>query len=200
MSFAAPGGYAQTPPAAPAQPAANPVDPAAVQVLKDMGTFLQTLKRFQVTTQVTGKRVLADGQKLQHSATAKLDVVRPNKLRAVMSSPRSQRDLIYDGKTVTLYAPAQKYYSTAEFTDTLGALIDKLEARYGVQIPLSDLFVWGTPAAQVDKFESACRPGHRRRRGLRSLRFTPGQHRLADLDRERKQTASAQDRHHQPRR
>ena len=119
MSLAAPGGYAQTPPAAAAQPAANPVDPAAVQALKDMGAFLQTLKRFQVTTEVTGERVLADGQKLQHTATAKLDIVRPNRLRAVMSSPRSQRDLIYDGKTVTLYAPAQRYYSTAEFTDTL---------------------------------------------------------------------------------
>jgi hypothetical protein len=159
MSLAVPRGYAQTPPAAAAQPTANPVDPAAVQALKDMGAFLQTLKRFQVTTEVTGERVLADGQKLQHTATARLDVVRPNKIRAVMSSPRSQRDLIYDGKTVTLYAPAQKYYSTAEFTDTLGALIDKLEARYGVQIPLSDLFVWGTPAAQLDKFESALNAG-----------------------------------------
>ena len=29
-----------------------------------------------------------------------------------MRSARSQRELIYDGKTVTLYTPAQKYYST----------------------------------------------------------------------------------------
>ena len=159
ISLAAPGAYAQSPPAAAAPTAANPVDPAAVQALKDMGAFLQTLTRFQVTSEVTGERVLADGQKLQHTATAKLDVVRPNKLRAVMSSPRSHRDLFYDGKTVTLYAPAQKYYSTAEFTETLGGLIDKLEARYGVQIPLSDLFLWGTPAAQVDNFESAMNAG-----------------------------------------
>jgi hypothetical protein len=48
ISLAAPGSYAQTPPAAApaaAPPAANPVDPAAVQALKDMGAYLLKLKR-----------------------------------------------------------------------------------------------------------------------------------------------------------
>ena len=67
-----------------------------------------------MTTEVTGERVLADGQKLQHTATASMDVVRPNKLRVRMVSPRSERELIFDGKTVTLFTPAQKYYSTVE--------------------------------------------------------------------------------------
>ena len=70
MSLAAPGAYAQTPPAGAAAPAANAVDPASIQALKDMGAYLQTLKRFHVATEVTGERVLADGQKLQHTATA----------------------------------------------------------------------------------------------------------------------------------
>ena len=159
IAAAAPASYAQTTPAAAAPATANAVDPASVQALKDMGAYLQTLKHFQVSTEVTGERVLADGQKLQHTASAKLDVARPNKLRAVMRSPRSQRDLVYDGKAVTLYAPGPKYYSTVEFTDTLGGLIDQLEARYAVQIPLSDLFVWGTPAAKTDNIESAMNAG-----------------------------------------
>ena len=99
------------------------VDPASIQALRDMGAFLQSLKRFHVATEVTGERVLADGQKLQHTATAKMDVERPNKIRALMQSSRSEREIIYDGKTVTLYTPAQKYYSTVEFTETIGGLI-----------------------------------------------------------------------------
>src|SRR4030095_14972620 len=67
-------------------------------------TSLQTLKRFQVTTDVTAERVLQDGQKLQHMATATPDVVRPNKLRARMVSARSQRDLIYDVATASRQA------------------------------------------------------------------------------------------------
>ena len=142
-----------------AQTAANPIDPGAIQALKDMGAHLQTLKRFQVTTDLTGERVLADGQKLQHAATATLDVERPNRLRAVMVSPRSERRITYDGKTVSLYTPAQKFYSTVAFSGTLGELVERLQERYAVEVPLADLFVWGTPAAPLDKIESAMNAG-----------------------------------------
>ena len=85
-----------------------------------------------------------------------------------MHSARSERELVYDGKMVTLQAPAQKYYSTVEFSGTIGELIDQLEQKYGVQLPLSDLFLWGTPAAPLDKIVSGdeCRPGFRGRRSL----------------------------------
>jgi len=159
ISLAAPGTYAQTAPAGAAAPAANAVDASSIQALKDMGAHLQSLKRFRVETEVTGERVLADGQKLQHTATAEMDVQRPNKIRVLMQSARSQREIVYDGKTVTLFTPAQKYYSTVEFTGTIGELIDKLEEGYGVELPLSDLFLFGTPAAPLDKIESAMNAG-----------------------------------------
>ncbi len=141
------------------QPSANAVDPAALQALKDMGAHLQSLRRFSVATQLSGERVLADGQKLQHSATAQMDVQRPNKLRARMASARSERQLIFDGKTVTLYTPAQKYYSSVAFSGTLADLVEQLQERYAVEVPLSDLFVWGTPLAPLDKIESAMNAG-----------------------------------------
>src|SRR5436190_7087458 len=157
MPLAGLNAFAQTPPPGSGDPAA--VDPASIQALKDMGAFLQTLKRFRVTTELTGERVLADGQKLEHSAVADMDVARPNKIRALMHSARSERELVYDGQAVTLYAPAQKYYSTVAFSGTIGELIDVLEQRYGVQLPLSDLFLWGTPAAPLDKIVSAMNAG-----------------------------------------
>ncbi|WP_287461130.1 DUF2092 domain-containing protein [Accumulibacter sp.] len=146
-------------PAGAAQQAANAVDPASIQALKDMGAYLQTLKRLRASVDLTGERVLADGQKLQHTATASLDVHRPNRVRAVMHSARSHRELFYDGATVTLFTPAQKYYSTVPFSGTLEELASKLEEKYGVEIPLSDLFTWGTPAAPVDTIESAMNAG-----------------------------------------
>ena len=161
MALAAPGAHAQPAPAGAAAATAskNAVDPASIQALKDMGAHLQTLQRFHVSTEVTGERVLADGQKLQHVATAEMDVVRPNKIRALMQSARAEREIIYDGKTVTLFTPAQKYYSTVEFTGTIGDLIAKLEERYAVEMPLSDLFLFGTPAAPLDRIESAMNAG-----------------------------------------
>jgi hypothetical protein len=84
---------------------------------------------------------------LQQSSSAEIQVQRPNKLRAVMRSARAERELVYDGNTVTLYTPALKYFATTELAGNIGGMIDQLEARYGVPIPLSDLFLWGTNAA-----------------------------------------------------
>ena len=159
MSLAAFSIHAQSQPVPTAQPVATAVDPSVIHAMKDMGAHLQTLKRFEVAVELTGERVLADGQKLQHTAIAEMDVDRPNKLRTRIFSARSDRELIYDGKTVTLYTPAQKYYSTIEFSDTIGGLIDRLEEKYGVQMPMQDLFRWGTPAASFDKIESAMNAG-----------------------------------------
>jgi hypothetical protein len=43
--------------------------------------------------------------------------------------------------------------------DTLTGLVEKLETRFGIEVPLSDLFVWGTPAAPLDKINSAMNAG-----------------------------------------
>jgi hypothetical protein len=71
----------------------------------------------------------------------------------------SKRELYWDGKVVTLFTPAQKYYSQVEFTGMVGELVKKLEERYNVEVPMSDLFTWGTPAAPLDKLESAMNAG-----------------------------------------
>jgi len=155
VSLVASNGHTQTAQGGASQSTASAVDPAAIQALKDMGAYLQTLNRFGVSTELTAERVLADGQKLQHAAMADMDVHRPNKLRALMHSARSERELLYDGKTAVLYAPAQKYYSSVGVVDTLDGLVSRLRERYGVEVPLSDLFLWGTPAAPLDKIESA---------------------------------------------
>ena len=156
---------AQTAPAAPASPtvaaaaSAIAVDPKSIQALKDMGAYLQSLNRFTVSTTLTGERVLADGQKLMHTAYATVNAERPNKLRALLRSARSTREFVYDGKTFTIFFPAQKYYSSVAFSEPISGLVGKLEDRFGVEIPLSDLFTWGTPAAPVDKIDSAMNVG-----------------------------------------
>jgi len=159
IALIAPRVYAQATASGAAAADVPAVNPGAIQALKDMGAHLQTLKRFEVRTELTGERVLADGQKLQHSASAEMQANRPNKLRVRMSSARSTRELIYDGKVVTLYTPARRYYSQIEYADTLGAMVKRLKHGFGVEVPLADLFLWGTPAAPVDQIESAMNAG-----------------------------------------
>jgi len=159
LALAAPFAQAQSAAPEPAKSVVSSVNPEAIQALKAMGAHLQSLTRFQVSTELTGERVLSDGQKLQHAASADIDVHRPNMLRAKMVSPRAVREIFYDGKMATISIPAQKAYSTVEFTGNLGELITKLEEKYGVEIPMADMFLWGTPAAPLDKIESAMNAG-----------------------------------------
>ncbi len=154
LFLVATGVYADSTP-----PKANLVDGNSIQALKDMGSYLQTLQRFQATLNLSSESVLEDGEKLQQSATAEIQVKRPNKLRAIMTSARATRDLIYDGKTVTLYTPALKYYATTDAADNILGMIHQMEDKYGLQIPLEDLFLWGTPNAPVDQIESAMNAG-----------------------------------------
>ncbi len=102
MALASPLVVAQTAAAGSTAPGPSAVDTASIQALKDMGAFLQTLKRFRTSNSLTGERVLADGQKLLRTAAATVDVQRPDRLRAHMWSMRSEREIIYDGKTVTV--------------------------------------------------------------------------------------------------
>ena len=155
LALAAPGASAQA--AASATPT---VDPATIQALKDMGAYLHDAEALRVSTELTGERVLADGQKLQHMASAATGrAAAEQDARGDVQPALGARAVLrrQDGRRCT--RPAQKYYSTVEFTGTLGELVDALQAKYGVELPLSDLFVWGTPAAPLDKIESAMNAG-----------------------------------------
>src|SRR5262245_6029713 len=134
-------GSAQTssPPAA-----KSDVDPAAISALDKMGAYLRTLKVFRVETRNTRDEVLENGQKVQLSGKTALLVRRPDGLRANVESDLQDRMYFYDGKTFTLYAKRLGFYATAAAPPTLAQLADVLDTKYDIEIPLADLFLWGT--------------------------------------------------------
>lgn len=121
------------------------VAPEATRALNQMGEYLRTLKSFQVKAVISRESVMLDGQKVQFDGTADLLVQRPNRLRLEMKSDRSERHFFFDGKTFTLFAPRTSYYATVAAPPTIGQLADTLETRFDIELPLVDLFRWGTP-------------------------------------------------------
>jgi len=128
------------------------VDPKAVAALERMSAFLRSQRAMTVTAETTTDEVLDNGQKVQTSGTATLKLSRPDRLRADVVSDRRNEQIFYDGKTFTLYQPGLGYYGSFNAPPTLGQLVDEAEQRYGIDMPLADLFVWGTaqsPAANL---------------------------------------------------
>ena len=131
------------------------IDPVAVDALNQMGTYLRSLKDFQVTAALTSEDVLSDGEKLTYAHTTNILAAMPNKLRIDTQGDQKSRLVLYDGKTFTLFARRAGYYATADAPPTIGELIDVASDKYGIDIPLLDLFLWGGPRASTGEITEA---------------------------------------------
>jgi len=121
------------------------IDSKAVNALRTMGAYLRTLKSFGVDVKGARDDVMDDGQKILISGTVNYLVRTPDRLRVEINTDRKQRTIYYNGKTVTLYAPRMHYYSTVNAPATVMEMLDTVKAKYGVELPVADLFLWGTP-------------------------------------------------------
>jgi hypothetical protein len=126
-----------------AKPAKPAVDPEAIDGLHKMGAFLRQQQKFAIKATMTTDDLLASGQKVQFSGTVELMVRRPDRLRMNIQGDRRDEHLYYDGKTFTIYGERVGYYASFEAPPTLAELKRGLEKR-GVDLPLADLFYWGT--------------------------------------------------------
>jgi hypothetical protein len=114
-------------------------DPAAVQILKRMTDYVGSLQQFSVHTQNTLEDVLDSGQRVDCDVSASVLVSRPNKLRAERQGAMLEQIFNYDGKTLTLYNPSDKVYSTKPAPGTIEEMLDFAREELGFVIPASDL-------------------------------------------------------------
>ena len=88
------------------------------------------------------------GQGWQHGQTGPAAKVDPTVIR-------KDREYFYNGRSFTINAPRTGYYATVRAPATIARLVNDLSARFGIQLPLADLFYWGTPRARTDLITSA---------------------------------------------
>jgi hypothetical protein len=120
------------------------VEPRADELLKRMGDYLGQAQFFSVSAEVWQDIQLSSGQRIQAGRTIELQVRRPNRLRAEVHSPRRNRELIYDGKGITLFNRAQNFYGTAHASGSLDEAMDVASERFGIAMPLED-FIRSNP-------------------------------------------------------
>jgi hypothetical protein len=126
-----------------------------MDALNKMGAYLRTLNSFQVRADVTTDDVLEDGQSIQFSSKVDLVVARPNRMRVEVTDDDGHRFFFFDGKNFTVYGQVVSFYATVPAPPTLAQLTDDLSDKYGIELPLTDLFYWGTDDAIVKKIKAA---------------------------------------------
>jgi hypothetical protein len=131
------------------------IDPDAMAALDKMGAYLRTLKSFQVTADTTTDDVLDDGQAIQFSSKVDLVAARPNRMRVEVNDDEGHRFFFYDGKNFTIFGQVVNYYATVPAPATLAELASNLNDKYDIELPLFDLFQWGTNDATIKKITAA---------------------------------------------
>jgi hypothetical protein len=119
------------------------VQPAVLQALKRMSDYLSTLKTFEITTKTSLDLVTTDGQLIEINGGASYKLRRPDGFVIDIKSDARDRSFIYDGKQFTLYAPELGYYATVAAPPTVHETLDALYRKFGLALPLEDLFRWG---------------------------------------------------------
>jgi hypothetical protein len=115
------------------------VDPAATQILKRMTDYLGSLRQFSMHTQNTLEDLLDSGQRVDHEVSASVLISRPNKVRAERIGDVISQVFYYDGKTLTLYNPAEKVYATEPAPGTIEQVLGFARESLGLTLPAADL-------------------------------------------------------------
>lgn len=130
------------------------VEPEASAALDRMGAALRALPGFSGHADVTTEKVLDSGQKIQHGGTLDFQVRRPDGIKIVATSDRQARQIYYDGTSMTIFAPRMGFYGSFAAPSTIGLVIDLASTKYGIEIPLADLFLFGVDQTMTMRIKS----------------------------------------------
>ena len=153
-------------PSAPVQPAqgqpGSVLEPAAIATLDRMGAYLRTLTNWEVRSYATTEEDYDNGQKLQFLQRTTYTVALPNRMKVDIVGDRTHRQVWLDGKTMTVAGLGVKKYTQLAVTAPVGEVVRVAADDYGINLPLLDLFLWGSPDGAVQKPSSGFRVGDAR--------------------------------------
>jgi hypothetical protein len=135
------------------------VEPEAVDILKLMSEFLLSNNTLHIVSESSLDAVTNDGQRIQMDGVTTYRVRKPNGFVIEYASAMKPRNFYYDGKTFTVYSPKLGFYAQVPAPATNREVLDLLYKRYGIALPLEDLFRWGDNEERIAKLKSAYEVG-----------------------------------------
>jgi hypothetical protein len=113
----------------------------AAKVLKAMTDYTAAQKSISATFDSDIEVVTPELEKIQFTSSGKLQLTRPDKLRIRRTGGYADVELVYDGKTVSIYGNNAKAYAQAELAGTIDQLVDLIQAKSGAAMPGTDLLL-----------------------------------------------------------
>ena len=135
------------------------LDPKAVKALAQIGTKLRALREYTVSAEVQTRAPLASGEYRDFRGNVRYQVRAPDRLHASIRGIGFDRDVVFDGRTIAVFSPAQNTYARVESPGTLATMVSEVEQRTGLAIPIAQLFRWDDQARLLEGAERATYSG-----------------------------------------
>jgi hypothetical protein len=113
----------------------------ARKILKAMSDYVASQKTISATFDADVEVITTSLQKIQFTNSGRLELSRPNKLRALRAGGYVDVELVFDGNTATVLSRDKNVYAEFNVTGSIDQLIDKLRDEYNVAIPGADLLL-----------------------------------------------------------
>jgi hypothetical protein len=113
----------------------------SAKLLKTMADYTAAQKSISATFDSDVEVVTPELEKIQFTSSGKLQLARPDKLRVSRTGGYADVQLVYDGKTVSIYGNNAKAYVQADLTGTVDQLVDLIQAKSGAAMPGTDLLL-----------------------------------------------------------
>lgn len=134
----------------------SPVEAQAKDILNRMSSYLQTLQTFRVHAESSTDEFMVDtGQRVQNLGTRDILVRRPDAFRIDRDDDDGHVQLYFHDSQLSLYSPELGYYATAKVAPTIEETLGELNRRYGIEVPLADLFEWSKKGIPTDVLQAA---------------------------------------------
>ncbi len=137
------------------------VEPDAVRALARMASYVRTLRGFELISETTTER----------GGDRTLYRVRNPDAFSVDIQGRRQRQLFYDGRTLTVFAPRVGFYAEISAPPSIAGALQVAANDYGIETPLADLFFWSAPRSLTHHFSRAATMGHARVGGVDTAQY-----------------------------
>lgn len=117
------------------------IDRRADQWLRRMSDYLAGMKFFSTDAEIWQDIQISTGQQIQAGRNISFQVRRPDRLHTHVTSPRRNRELIYDGNNITLLDRAHNFYGTIRASGSLDDAMDTASEKFGIEMSLEDFIV-----------------------------------------------------------
>lgn len=113
----------------------------AKSLLKAMSDYLASQQAISFAYDTSLEVVTKDHQKLLLASSGKIELGRPDKLRATRMGGFANVEMIFDGKTMTLFGKDANLYTQVEVPGTVDNLVGELRDKLGRPVPGADLLL-----------------------------------------------------------